>query len=341
MLFSSQLSLSNLVILCRVLRHNLGAGLSLIDVFRQQAERGPQGLRAVARRIETSLRSGEPFGAAVESEKAYFPTLFLAMARVGEETGNMPEIFGELEDYFALQMRLRRQLVSQSILPVLQFVFAIFIIAGLIWVLGMIAESRGAKPMSLFGLTGTSGALTFLASVFGSLAALVTIYFLMRRWFRYQARVHAFLLNVPVLGPCLEAIALNRLALCLQLTLNSGMPIMQAVKLSLNATGNAAYAERADQAVAALKKGKQLTEALTRLRLLPPEFIDLIAMSEEGGRVPEMMRHQAEHYQEETGRRLTALTRAATGGLWLVYAGFMIFTIFSIAQMYIGAIDGK
>jgi len=42
---SATLPLSTLVELCRSLRHYLGAGLSLVDVFRQQAKRGPAGAR--------------------------------------------------------------------------------------------------------------------------------------------------------------------------------------------------------------------------------------------------------------------------------------------------------
>jgi type II secretory pathway component PulF len=64
----------------------------------------------------------------------------------------------------------------------------------------------------------------------------------------------------------------------------------------------------------------------------------MVAIAEDGGRVPEMMRHQAEHYQEETSRRLTALTRAASGALWLAYAGFTIYAIFSVAQIYLSGL---
>ena len=52
MLFSRQLPLSNLIDLCLALRHNLGAGLMLRDVFRQMARRGPVHVRPIAERIQ-------------------------------------------------------------------------------------------------------------------------------------------------------------------------------------------------------------------------------------------------------------------------------------------------
>jgi type II secretory pathway component PulF len=65
-----------------------------------------------------------------------------------------------------------------------------------------------------------------------------------------------------------------------------------------------------------------------------------LAVAEEGGRVPEMMRHQQRHYHEEAERRLRTLTRAASGAVWLVYAGLMVLAIFRIASVYLNALKG-
>jgi type II secretory pathway component PulF len=64
----------------------------------------------------------------------------------------------------------------------------------------------------------------------------------------------------------------------------------------------------------------------------------MVAVGEEGGRVPEVMRHQARHYHDEAQRRMTALTRIVTGAVWLAYAVIMALAIFKIAGMYLGAL---
>src|SRR5947208_11560364 len=107
MAFSSKLSLSSLIEFCRILRHNLGAGLTLQHVFRQQAERGPLPVRPVASRISEDLEQGDSLEAALKRERAAFPHIFVALATVGEQTGSMPDVFAELEKYFLLQQRLR------------------------------------------------------------------------------------------------------------------------------------------------------------------------------------------------------------------------------------------
>ncbi|MCI0379760.1 MAG: type II secretion system F family protein [Gemmataceae bacterium] len=338
MLFSHQLPLSAVIDLCRALRHNLAAGLTLRHVFRQQAERGPRALRPLAERVSARIEEGHSLFDAVEPEKEHLPPLFLAMTRVGEQTGHLPEIFGELEKYFLLQQKLRRQFKSQSFMPIVQLVLAFLIIAGLILVLGWIAASRNSQPMRIFGLSGTGGALTFLVCSFGTLALIWAAFRILPRMLQKQEAVDRFLLRVPAVGPCLEAFAMGRFTTALQLTLDSGLAIHKGLRLSLDATGNSAYTAQKDVVINALKYGEPLTEALTRTRLFTVEFLNIVAVAEESGRIPEVMRQQAEYYHEEASRRLTTLTKVASMLVWLVYAGFMVWAIFSIAGVYFSAL---
>src|SRR6266446_1970917 len=101
MLFSRQLPLPRIIELCRVLRHNLAAGLTLKTVFQQQSKRGSFQIRPIADRVALRLEQGESLVAALEQERDLFPTLFLSLTRLGEETGHLPEIYTELEKYYS------------------------------------------------------------------------------------------------------------------------------------------------------------------------------------------------------------------------------------------------
>lgn len=339
-MFSATLPLSSLIDLCRVLRHQLGAGLTLRDVFRKQAERGPRALRPVARNICTALESGDGLRAALEKERDAFPPLFLSLAAVGEETGQLPEVFTELEKYFTLQQKLRRQLRSQSMLPIIQLILAFFVIAILIYVLGAIGQARGGQAPAILGHKGGAGSLVFLGLSFGSIFLALVLYTVLTRALHQKPAVDALLLRLPAIGPCLEALVLGRFAMSLHVTLDAGMPIVPAMRLSLEATGNAAYASRANVITRAIKNGEDLTLAMTHGHIFPDQFINMVASGEEGGRVPEIMRHQAGYYFEEASRRLTTLTRLATLGVWLIYAVFMVIAIFKIASIYLGQLGG-
>jgi type IV pilus assembly protein PilC len=344
MLLSSRLPLSSLIDLCRSLRHNLGAGLRLVDVFRQQASRGPAAVRPVAGRITQVLERGGALEKALDRERSVFPPLFHDLAVVAEQTGNLPEVFGELEKYYVLQQRLRRQFWAGAAWPLIQFFAAVFVIAGMLLLLGIIAEMRGSPgekpwdPLGL-GLLGPSGAAIFLGIVFGSLTALAVAYVLLTRILGQQSRVDAFFLSVPVLGPCLRALALTRFCLALRLTLETGMSVHKALRLSLRATGNGAFADSYPLVKEHLDKGEDLVGSLTPTRLFPFEFLNILANAEEGGRMTDVLVHQTEQYQEEAGRRLTILTVAASWLVWLLVAILIIIVIFRIVFSYLELID--
>ncbi len=341
-MFSSRLPLVDLIDLCRVLRHQLSAGLSLQRVLQQQSERGRRSFRGMAGRLSDSIRQGSSFSDALDKEPGAFPPLFLSMVKVGESTGHIAEIFGELERYYQLELQLRRQFRSQTILPIIQFVAAVAVIAGVIYILGMIASMMGGKPlMTVFGLSGGPGALAFLGVVFGALFSAWSLYFIVSRAGRQKAWMDRLLLGVPALGPCLRALAMSRFTLAMQLTLDSGLSITKALRLSFDATGNAFFGSRSDTVVQALKNGKTLYESLRTSRIFDDEFMEMIASSEESGSVPEMMRHLAVQYQEETARKMKLLTGVAGGAVWVCVAAFIIWAIFRLASIYLGALDGK
>jgi type IV pilus assembly protein PilC len=343
MFSSPRLSLSDLIELCRVLRHYLSAGLVLVDVFRQQASRGRAGVRPAAGRIAAALEKGDSLEDALKPEAEVFPPLFVSLIRVGERTGMLPEVCGELEKFYTRKLKLRRQFIAQITWPVIQFVLAVFVLAAMILILGLVAQSQGpgAKPFDPLGLglLGPSGALIFLAVVWGTLGAAAGLFVYARRTLRGREGVDAWLLRVPAVGPCLRVLALSRFCLAMGLTTETGMAVHRALRLSLRATGNQAFAASSEAAESSVKAGDELTVALTRVGLFPEEFLHILAVGEESGQISEVLRRQATNYDEEAGRRLTALAATAGYGVWALVGIFIIIAIFRIALSYINLLN--
>jgi type IV pilus assembly protein PilC len=211
----------------------------------------------------------------------------------------------------------------------------------MVLILGMIAQTRpGEKPLDPlgFGLTGTRGAMIILVGAASIAASIVAAYFIITRVFRKQSALDGLLLRAPALGPCLRALAMARFCLALKLTSETGMSIGEALKLSLRATGNGAYEGAIDTIVGNVRKGSDLTTALARSQLFPIEFLHIMEVAEESGTLTEVMRRQAIHYDEEAGRRLSALASTAAYTVWVVIGGLMVWTIFRIFTMYISQI---
>ncbi len=337
----ARMSTATLIALCRSLRHQLAAGLSVADVFRRMAQKG--NLQEIAGRISAALDAGADVTGALAAADAGFPPLFTSLVAIGEESGMLPEVFGTLEQFFTRQLTLRRRFLAQITWPVIQLVLAIGVVTFVIWVLGALlppprAGTQAYDPIGL-GLSGTSGALTFLAAVALVLGLLVGGYLVLTRILRAGAAVDRLLLRIPALGPCLRALALARFCLALRLTTQTGMALRNALKLSFAATGNAAFVEQGPLADKAVRDGTELTVALTRTGLFPDEFRAILEVGEESGRLDEVLRQQAEYYDEEAGRRLTALATVSGYGVWALIGVLLIVIILRIFMTYVNLLN--
>ncbi len=298
---------ADLIRLCHLVRLNHEAGVPLAKVFRQLGERSTPRLKPVAARIATHLERGESLTAALETEAAALPALFLSLAAVGEQTGHLPEVLHELEKYYVFQQKSWRMVRAAALMPAIQLGAGVGIVAFLIYILGMIAQSRGTQPPAVLGFRGTGGAVLFLAVCSGIFALAALLYLLTTRTLARKRLFDGLLLRIPALGGCLEAYAVARFATALRLTLDSTLPLGRALRLSLQATGNGAFVGRADTIVDSVKAGDELTVALGRGQVFPPDFLNMIAIAEESGRLDAVLEHQAAHYQDLAGRRARRL----------------------------------
>ena len=343
MLFSSRLPLTALVSLCQAFRVSLAAGLSLVDVFRQQAKKGPLVARPVIGRISDRLNQGESIEDILKVEGKAFPPLLVGMVAVGETAGALPEVFRELENYYREQLTLRRQFLTQIVWPVIQFVGAIGVITALILILGMLpgAENPDKPAFDPLGFgVGPKGALKFLAMVAALLGGLVFIYWFATKALGARGTVHRFLLHVPAIGPCLRALALSRFCLAMKLTMDSELSTHKAIRRSLIATGNGAFEDCADTASSRIKKGDDVSQALTRCGVFPEDFLHVVATGEEAGQLPEVMGQQSRHYQEVASMAMKVLTTFASFAVWGMVAILIIWAIFRIAMSVFGVYDG-
>jgi type IV pilus assembly protein PilC len=321
----------DLIDLCRALRYSLSGGMMVTDAIGLLAREGTPAVRRATGRLTTDLKAGWSLHEALEKQGNVFPPLFRALTTVGEETGNLPEVMGELEKYYVTQQKLQRDFISDITWPVIQFVAAVLVVAGLILVLGIVGQTTGKKidPLGV-GLIGYDGAITFLSIVGGAVFAA----FLLVRFTMYLSGrvplIQRLIFRVPILGPCLRALALTRLCIALRLMLDTRMSVLKAIRLAFVATDNAAFRAAAPQVEGAIRRGNTIADSFAQTAVIPGAFRSAVAVAEESGRLPEMCAVQAENYDEQARRRLSTLNKCASVAIWLTVAGFIIAAIFQI-----------
>jgi type IV pilus assembly protein PilC len=342
MLFSRRLSLAALIELCRAMRYSLQSGLMLRDTIDLLANKGSRQIRPVAARIGKDLKSGWSLQDALQKQEKAFPPLFVALAAVGEESGNLPEVLAELERYYILRQKLNRDFLSQISWPVIQLIAALLIITCLIWILGVLPARSGEEridPLGL-GLIGEEGALTFLLYVAGAVVGITALYLFAQRMLRRRAVVERFLLLIPGLGPCLRAMAMARFCVAGRLMLETSLSIFKTLRLAFVATDNMAFISVFPLVEASIRQGNTIAASFSKARVFDEKFLSGMAVAEESGRMPEALRFMAEEYDEETKRRMTWLTRIGSFLVWLTVAGIIILCIFRIfTEVYLKQIN--
>jgi type IV pilus assembly protein PilC len=337
-MFNATISLKSLALICRSLATLLQSGVPLVRSLTTVSQRiGGTTCRKRMREVVNKLTEGEDVREAFRSQGDYFPDLFVDMVCVAEDTGALPEVLLSLADHYENLVQLKRNFIGQLTMPVVQLVAAILIISFVIFITGMIGSQNGGKPLDVlgWGLTGTSGALIFCGSAFGSLFGLFLAYVLLGRGLKQERRLHGLFLRIPVLGSCLRSFAVARFAWAFALTQQAGMRIVPSLTASLKATANHAFIGATPRMTGLIKQGEDLSTVLYDSQLFPVELLEMVQVAETSGTVPEMLEHMSPRFEDQARRSLSALATALGWVVWALVAGFIIFAIFSLAQFYV------
>jgi type IV pilus assembly protein PilC len=151
--------------------------------------------------------------------------------------------------------------------------------------------------------------------------------------------LHPVLLQIPVIGKCMQSFAISRFSWCFALTQQAGMEIRPSLECSLKATSNGAFIAAEALIWQELKEGESMTDALTASQLFPTDYLQVVATAEETGTIPEQLDRLSHLFDEEARRAMSRLTMLLSGAIWLCVTGLIVFFIFRIAMLYVGTIN--
>ncbi|MEN6405531.1 MAG: type II secretion system F family protein [Thermoguttaceae bacterium] len=313
----------------------LAAGIDIRTVMAREAERAHGSLRSELKRVGQWIQRGESLEDALADTGEYFPLLMREMIAVGEQSGHLEAVLSQLADHYENGLVLRRNFLSAILWPMIQLAMALAIVGFLIWFMGQIENGVDILGFGLIGSRGLTVYLTFLVCVG---AAGCFLFYAVRRGVFWVGPIQRFVLRLPVVGSALETLALSRLAWSMHLTMNTGMEIRRALRMSLRGTRNARYIGQIPVIEAEITAGHSLHEAFYQAGDYPAEFLDTLAVGEQSGAVVESMGRLARQYQERARLALALLTRVAGGLVWAAVALLLIALIFRLFSFYLGTI---
>src|SRR6185436_19568407 len=139
-------------------------GVDIRRVWEREGQgHGSATLRARMVRISDELIRGKSLSEAFKVAGSFFPPLLHEMVGVGEQTGNLAEVFTSLADHYDHQVQMRRAFLSAITWPMFQLCAALGVIGILIWIMGFLPRVAGQQIDILgFGLVGESGLFIYV-----------------------------------------------------------------------------------------------------------------------------------------------------------------------------------
>ena len=121
--------------------------------------------------------------------------------------------------------------------------------------------------------------------------------------------VERWRLKIPVAGNALKMVSITRFCRILGTMLANGVPILQALAISRDATGSALLAVNINDALESVRAGEPLTEPLKAGGLFPEQVIAMISVAEESNQLQKVLLQIADSVERRTNQQVDQAVR--------------------------------
>lgn len=326
-----------LALLTRQLASLVKANIPLVEALNAVVEQTDQvRLKVAIEQVKQDVNEGTSLAKALAKHGDIFDITYINMVEAGESSGTLSLVLVRLADLKEAQLRLRGKVVSGMTYPVLiMIVGGVLVIAVFTFLIPKLTKifdsmNKAIPPQTQF-MMAISDLLTGYWYALG--AGAFALFQLWRRWVKTPAgrlKWDGFKLRVPYFGTLFRMIAVTRFANTMGTLLESSVPIMTAMSISKNLTGNVLIANAIDRARENIKEGQSIAEPLKRSGEFPPLVIHMISVGERTGELPSMLKNVSETFEEQVTARITGLVNIIEPAMIVVMGGFVAFIFFAI-----------
>lgn len=286
-------------------------------------------LRAVIMDVSTQLGQGEAMSKAMAGHPRVFSTFYVNMVKAGESSGELPEMLSRVAEYVEKTEALKDTVKSALTYPAVVLAFAGLLMATILAFgvpyLRDLYDGLGIElPLPTQILVVLGGLMGDNLIVFGLLVALV--FYLIKVALgnaKVQRKLDSLKLNVPVLGIFFRTLYTARFARTLALLYSSGVPVLDALRLTGDSIGNILVAETIDKTQEGIQQGETLSDCLRHNPYFLDSAIGMVAAGEESGKLDGMLSKVADFYEHKVNTRLDSLT-STLEPLLMIFVGIGI-----------------
>jgi type IV pilus assembly protein PilC len=282
--------------------------------------------------VHGRVRSGTALSDAFAAHGTLLPGVYTASLLAGERSGSLDTVLRRFVEYSQIIAAVKRKTVSALVYPAILITLAL-VLVGII-VLKVVPEfsdfyaSFGAQlPLITRIIVAISdGVRLHLLLILLSVAAVVLTFMFWVRQPGQRIRFDRQILHVPVVGDVATKFATSQMARTLATLLGGGLPLVNALDISVRAVGNRFVAQELEVVGARVREGASFSSALDARGLFPDVAVKMAEVGESTGALQEMLNTVADFFDEEIETNLQRFVTLVEP-LLLVIMGIFIATL--------------
>jgi general secretion pathway protein F len=307
--------------------------LRSLEILQKQGSKG--NLSAIVREVKEKVADGTSLADALREHPKAFNELAVSMVHAGQEGGFLEDVLKRVADFTEHQEDLKSKVVGAMAYPVFLGITGFLVLSALIIffvpqfepIFGKLQE-KGELPFVTIALLATSH---FLQS-YGiySVIVLIGLFFVVRAYFSTEKgryRLDRIRLVIPKMGEIYLSLALSRFTRILGTMLHNGIPILQALRIAKDSTGNKVLSQAISDAADNITGGKSLSAPFASCKYFPRDVVEMVSVGEESNSLETVLVHIADSLEKRTTRQLDLFVRLLEPAMLLLMAGITLVVV--------------
>jgi type IV pilus assembly protein PilC len=316
----------------------MDAGLPIVRSLKILGNQQKPGLlKNILVEVADDVETGSSFSEALGKHPKTFDKLYVNMVKAGEAGGVLDVILQRLAAFMERMEALRRKIIGASIYPVVVIVIAVAVVLAIMtFIVPKFEDVFKQVNVPMPGLTLILMAISGFIKGFwwAIILAPIVAWFGVKAWGRTKSgrfTIDRMKLNLPLVGQIIKKSVISRFCRTLGTLLQSGVPILEALSIIKNATGNEVVALAIEKVHDSIREGESIAEPLATSGVFDDLVINMIDVGEETGELDKMLLKIADNYDAEVdaavGALMSVLEPMLIVGLGMT-VGFIVVALF-------------
>jgi type IV pilus assembly protein PilC len=271
-------------------------------------------LRRMLVEMRNTVEGGEDFSVALAKYPKHFDKTYLSLIKVGEATGTLAEMLERTALYLRKELEMRSKVKSAMAYPAVMATIAVGVTVFLLtYILPKFAPLFAKKGMKLPAPTRWSMAASDALIhhwpwwIGGLTAAVIGLMWALRT--PQGRRVwDTVRLELPIVGAVSRKVAISRSLRTLGTMLNCGLPVLEALRLTAEVSGNLLYEQLWRKTADEVTEGNEICDTLKGSSLFPPTIVQMISAGEQTAKLGEVLEKVSNYYDQEVETSIKTAT---------------------------------